>query len=31
MARYIMATLFAIGVYGACAFMTAMTSLAPFS
>jgi hypothetical protein len=29
MARYILATLFVLGVYGASAFMTAMNSLPP--
>jgi hypothetical protein len=30
MARFILATLFVVGIYGASAFMTAMNSLPPF-
>jgi hypothetical protein len=30
MARYILATLFVLGVYGASAFMTAMNTLPPY-
>ena len=30
MARYILATLFVFGVYGASAFMTALNALPPF-